>query len=162
VNLGPLGFLDLDDAKFGKVIAIDLEGTFHGMQAVLPHMLEKGSGSIINISSTAGLRHDMSSSAAYVAAKFAVRGLTKSAAFEFAGRNVRVNAILPGATLTPMAQEILRDEGIRAMAEASLPIKRFAQPQEVSQAVLLLASDVSSYINGVDLPVDGAWTARNS
>lgn len=152
---GMTGLLELEENLYKKIIDINQLGTFNGMRAVLPTMLEKEEGSIVNISSLAGMRADATVNPAYTASKFAVRGLTKQAAFEFADRNIRVNAVLPGAIMTPMARETLTDEQIDEVS-ASLPMKRFAQPEEVSDLLVYLASDKASYINGADFVIDGA------
>lgn len=155
------GLLDIDEGLYKKIIDINQNGTFYGMRAVLPTMVEKNNGSIINISSLAGLRHDISVNPAYTASKFAVRGLTKQAAYEFADRNIRVNAVLPGAILTPMAEATLTKEQIDEVSETLLPMKRFADPKEVSELVVFLASDKASYISGGDYVIDGARATIN-
>ncbi|MER2078562.1 SDR family NAD(P)-dependent oxidoreductase [Psychrobacillus psychrotolerans] len=155
------GLLDLEEGLYKKIIDINQNGTFYGMRAVLPTMLENNKGSIINVSSLAGLRHDITVNPAYTASKFAVRGLTKQAAYEFADKNIRVNAVLPGAILTPMAEATLTKEQIDDVSENLLPMKRFADPKEVSELIVFLASDKASYISGGDYVVDGARATIN-
>lgn len=159
---GPItGLLDIEESLYKKIIDINQNGIFYGMRAVLPTMVEKRNGSIINISSLAGLRHDITVNPAYTTSKFAVRGLTKQAAYEFADKNIRVNAILPGAILTPMAEATLTKEQIDDVSENLLPMKRFADPREVSEVVVFLASDKASYVSGADYVVDGARATIN-
>ena len=155
------GLLDIEEGLYKKIIDINQNGTFYGMRAVLPTMVEKNSGSIINISSLAGLRHDVTVNPAYTASKFAVRGMTKQAAYEFADKNIRVNAVLPGAILTPMAEATLTKEQIDDVSENLLPMKRFADPKEVSELIVFLASDKASYISGGDYVIDGARATIN-
>lgn len=152
---GITGLLEMEEGLYKKIIDINQSGVFNGMRAVLPFMVEKNDGAIINISSLAGLRASAEANPAYTASKFAVRGLTKQAAYEFADKNIRINAILPGAILTPMAQEMLTSEQLDETAQM-LPMKRFASPNEVSDVLAFLASDKASYVNGTDIVVDGA------
>ncbi|WP_139891609.1 SDR family NAD(P)-dependent oxidoreductase [Bacillus sp. D386] len=155
------GLLDIEESLYKKIIDINQNGIFYGMRAVLPTMVENNNGSIINISSLAGLRHDITVNPAYTASKFAIRGLTKQAAYEFADKNIRINAILPGAILTPMAEATLTKEQIDDVSQNLLPMKRFANPEEVSEVVAFLASDKASYISGADYVVDGARATIN-
>ncbi|MFC4025114.1 SDR family NAD(P)-dependent oxidoreductase [Oceanobacillus longus] len=155
------GLLDIEEGLYKKIIDINQNGIFYGMRAVLPTMVEKNNGSIINISSLAGLRHDITVNPAYTASKFAIRGLTKQAAYEFADKNIRVNAVLPGAILTPMAEATLTKEQIDDVSQNLLPMKRFADPKEVSEVVVFLASDKASYVSGGDYVVDGARATIN-
>lgn len=155
------GLLDIEEDLYKKIIDINQNGIFHGMRAVLPTMVENNEGSIINISSLAGLRHDITVNPAYTASKFAIRGLTKQAAYEFAGKNIRVNAVLPGAILTPMAEATLTKEQIDDVSQNLLPMQRFAQPEEVSEVIVFLASDKASYVSGADYVVDGARATIN-
>ncbi|SOC40778.1 SDR family NAD(P)-dependent oxidoreductase [Salinicoccus kekensis] len=155
------GLLDIEEDLYKKIIDINQNGIFYGMRAVLPTMIEKNEGSIINISSLAGLRHDITVNPAYTASKFAIRGLTKQAAYEFADKNIRVNAVLPGAILTPMAEATLTKEQIDDVSQNLLPMQRFAQPEEVSEVIVFLASDKASYVSGSDYVVDGARATIN-
>ncbi|WP_163971827.1 SDR family NAD(P)-dependent oxidoreductase [Oceanobacillus halotolerans] len=158
---GMPGLLEIEEDLYKKIIDINQLGVFNGMRAVLPTMIENNKGSIINISSLAGLRHDTTVNPAYTASKFAVRGLTKQAAYEFADKNIRINAVLPGAVLTPMAEATLTKEQIDEVSQTLLPMKRFANPEEVSELIAFLASDKASYISGGDFVVDGARATIN-
>lgn len=142
----------LDD--WNRVVAVNQTGVYLGMRAVADVMKRQGSGSIINIASVGGLRGG-SPCFAYAATKWAVRGMTRGAAQELGPFGVRVNAILPGVIDTPM----MADHDLQAMADRMIPLGRFAQPQEISEAVLWLASDASSFVNGSDVVLDGGQTA---
>jgi 3alpha(or 20beta)-hydroxysteroid dehydrogenase len=129
------------------------------MQAVLPSMLRAGRGSIVNISSIAGIVANYGfPSLAYVASKFAVRGMTKATAIEYGPHNIRVNSVHPGFILTPMMIEATDEVGGDALAQ--IPLGRLADPDEVSQLVLFLASDESSYISGSEHVVDAGMIAQ--
>jgi Dehydrogenases with different specificities (related to short-chain alcohol dehydrogenases) len=151
---------DFADADYLRTIAIDQHGVFYGMRAVIPGMLEKGRGSIINISSTAGFQHKPGTpNLAYTSAKFAVRGMTKAVASEYGAQGIRVNSIHPGGILTAMLIDTVPEELRQQIASASIPAARFGEPDEVSSAVVFLASDDSSYVNGTELVVDGGQLA---
>jgi 3alpha(or 20beta)-hydroxysteroid dehydrogenase len=145
VALGQLRNFDL--AKWQKVIDVNLTGTFLGMRVAVDPMTEAGGGSIINVSSIEGLRgapivHP------YVASKWAVRGLAKSAALELAPLNIRVNSIHPGFIRTPMTANLPEDM-------VTVPLGRPGEAREVSTFVLFLASDESSYTTGSEFVMDG-------
>jgi 3alpha(or 20beta)-hydroxysteroid dehydrogenase len=155
----PATVADMSDEDYLRTIAIDQHGVFYGMRAVLPGMLDAGGGSIVNISSVAGFVHQVDvPNPAYTTAKFAVRGLTKAAAVQFGDRGIRVNSVHPGGVLTPMLAETVPQAAIDAIS-AGVPMRRMAQPREVSNLVLFLASDESSYINGAEHLIDGGQTA---
>lgn len=155
----PMHRLDtVSEEEYRRVIDINQVGTFLGMKATVPVMKNAG-GSIINISSNAGLV-GFEDIFAYVASKWAVRGMTKAAALELARYNIRVNAVCPGDTDTPMIRAITSAGSDAAPNAEDLPFKRWAKPEEVSAAVLFLASDESSYMSGTELVVDGAFTAQ--
>ena len=143
------------EADFRRTLEVNQLGVFLGMQAVVPAMRRAGRGSIVNIGSTAAMV-GYPDCFAYVATKWAIRGMTKTAAAELAPYGIRVNAVHPGDVETPMTAE-LRDSG--EITTDGLPLARFAVPREVSLAVLHLASDDSSYTTGADVVVDGAYTA---
>ncbi|MBV9351481.1 MAG: glucose 1-dehydrogenase [Mycobacterium sp.] len=145
VNLGQLKTFDL--AKWQQIIDVNLTGTFLGMQAVVEPMTAAGGGSIINISSIEGLR-GAPMVHGYVASKWAVRGITKSAALELASQKIRVNSIHPGFIRTPMTKHLPDDS-------VTIPLGRPAESAEVSTFVVFLASDESSYATGSEFVVDG-------
>ncbi|MFC9356052.1 glucose 1-dehydrogenase [Rhodococcus sp. NPDC057014] len=151
---------DLEDADYHSTVAVDEHGVFYGMRAALPRMIAAGGGSIVNISSVAGFAHVPGTpNVAYTAAKFAVRGMTKATAVEYASQGVRVNSIHPGGVITPMLAAAL-DEATQAAIAVSVPIGRLADPGEISYAALFLASDESSYVTGTELVVDGGMLAH--
>lgn len=151
------GMVDTDRALWDRMIAINQTGVFLGMQAVAPLMIRQGSGSIVNISSIAGLR-GAGSAFAYGATKWAVRGMTKSAAQELAPHGIRVNSIHPGIIKTPMADEFTR-KGVNESVMQRIPMGHFAEAMDVANLALFLASDESRYSSGSEFVVDGAMTA---
>lgn len=159
-TLGPIAqTAELDEKDYLQVCAINQHSVFLGMRAVLPSMLRAGMGSIVNISSIAGMAANYGfPSLAYVASKFAVRGMTKATAIEYGPRNIRVNSVHPGFIQTPMMVEATNEEGGDALS--LIPLRRIADPGEVSQLVLFLASDESSYITGAEHLVDAGMLAQ--
>ena len=145
------------EAEYRKVIDINQVGVFLGMKAVIPSMKKASNGSIINISSVAGLRGNLNT-VAYDASKFAVRGMTKTAALELAQYGIRVNSIHPGIILTPMVVQEDVAGSVEQLGE-NVPLKRGAQPEEVSKLVLFLAED-ASYSTGSEFVIDGGLTAK--
>src|SRR5579875_119640 len=145
VNLGPLKSFDL--GKWRQILDVNLTGTFLGMQAVVDPMTDAGGGSIINISSIEGIR-GAPMVHGYVATKWAVRGLTKSAALELASQKIRVNSVHPGFIRTPMTKHLPDDM-------VTIPLGRPAESREISTFVVFLASDESSYATGSEFVVDG-------
>lgn len=138
-----------------RIMGVNANGTFFGMRAVIPGMVEAGGGSIVNISSTAGLTfNEGTPNLAYPASKFAIRGMTKAAAVEYARFGIRVNSVHPGGVMTPMVAKGLTDEARKAI-EATIPMGRFAEPHELSEVVAFLASDASSYMTGSAVLADG-------
>jgi 3alpha(or 20beta)-hydroxysteroid dehydrogenase len=141
-------------ADFERILQVNLTGVFLGIRAVTPSMTKAGGGSIVNISSTAGLT-GLPYLGAYVASKWAVRGLTKCAAIDLGPKGIRVNSVHPGGIDTPMIQGTDRD----APYYKRLPVPRMGSPDEAARAVLFLASDEASYTTGAELTVDGGATA---
>lgn len=161
-NAGILGVMaktaDVTEADYRKVCEVNQDSVYFGMHAVIPSMLKGGRGSIVNISSIAGLVANYGfPSLAYVASKFAVRGMTKQVAAEYGPNNVRCNSVHPGYILTPMMVAATDENG--GGAGDVIPLKRMAKPSEVSQLVLFLASDESSFITGMEHVIDGGMTA---
>lgn len=152
--LGPISkTADLDYEEYLKVIAVNQHAPFLGMKAVIPSMLKAKIGSIVNISSLAGMLANYGfPSIAYIASKFAVRGMTKGTAVEYGPNNIRVNSVHPGFIKTPMMEAATDESGGEALAQ--IPLGRLAQPEEVSNLVLFLASDESSYITGHEHVID--------
>ena len=141
----------LDDYR--RVVEINQVGTFLGLRAVVPAMKVAGSGSIVNISSLAGLR-GTNMPLAYAATKWAVRGMSRAAAAELAAHGIRVNAVFPGYVDTGMI-----DAGHEEIAQRVPLGRRLASPEEIAETVLFLASDAARYVTGAELVVDGAVTA---
>jgi NAD(P)-dependent dehydrogenase (short-subunit alcohol dehydrogenase family) len=151
--------LDTDEATWNRVLSINLNGTFFCCQAVLPHMIKRGGGSIINVSSSTGAHDAKGDTVAYVTSKGGVALMTKAMAIDHAKANVRVNALCPGPTDTPMLRSVLSQEQIDAFA-ATFPMGRMGRPQELAYAALFLASDESSFVTGAMIAVDGGQTAE--
>ena len=151
----PLESLTEDD--WASVIAVNQTGVFLGMQSAVQAMKAAGGGSIVNISSIDGLIGS-SDSLAYVASKFAVRGMTKVAALELGKFGIRVNSVHPGGIDTPMVADALPAEVVEQMF-SPLPLGRIGRPEEVAELATWLASDASSYSTGSEFVIDGGWTA---
>ena len=157
--LGPVkGLLEFSEQEFLDVCAVNQLGVFLGMQAVVPSMQRAGGGSIVNISSIAGMVGlAASSNAAYCASKFAVRGMTKLIAVMHGKDGIRVNSVHPGYIKTPMMVAATDSDG--GGAASTIPLGRMAEPQEVSSVVVFLASDEASFVSGCEHVVDGAMLA---
>ena len=147
--------LDANEDSFRQITEVNQHGAFLGMAAVAPIMKEQGSGSIVNISSIAGMRGHQA--IAYVASKWALRGMTKSAATTLAKYNVRVNSVHPGAIETDMLFD-LGTKTVDRLVQA-VPMGRSAKPEEVGNIVMFLLSDEASYVTGAEIVVDGALIA---
>jgi 3alpha(or 20beta)-hydroxysteroid dehydrogenase len=158
--LGPVSKItELSEADYLKVCAVNQHSIFLGMRAVIPSMKRAGIGSIVNISSIAGLVANYGfPSVAYVASKFAVRGMTKAAAIEYGPNNIRANSVHPGFIMTPMMVEATNEEGGDALS--MIPLGRIADPSEVTNLVLFLASDEASYVTGAEYVIDAGMTAQ--
>ena len=157
---GPQALIpDYDTGEFMRVLQVNVLGVFLGLKHVMPLMAAQGSGSIINLSSVAGIRGAAMMSG-YVASKHAVIGLTRSAALEAAPSGVRVNAILPGFIDSRMLSDIASRLGMPDTSglDARVPTGRLGQPEEVAQSVAFLAGDESRYMNGACLTLDGGVT----
>ncbi len=158
VHTAPLEEMSLE--QWNRVIAVNQTGVFLGMKHAVKPMAAAGGGSIINISSIDGMV-GMNSVIGYVASKFAVRGMTKTAALELARRGIRVNSIHPGYIDTPMANPVSepRPTTLERYAMTRVPLGRMARPREVANLALFLASDESSYCTGSEFVVDGGVIA---
>jgi len=150
---------DTSESEWDLVMGINAKGVFLGTKAAIPAMRKAGGGSIVNISSIAGLVGGRTS--AYGASKGAVRLLTKSTAIQYAAEGIRANSVHPGVIESPMTLPIMLDtEEGREQAAARHPLGRIGQPQDIAYGVLFLASDESSFMTGSELVIDGGLTAQ--
>lgn len=148
-NFGPIDQYSLDD--WHTIVDINLHGVFYGIKACIPALKDSGKGSIINLSSTAGLQ-GYEALPGYNATKFAVRGLTKNAALDLGRYNIRVNSVHPGAVRTPMT------DGLDA-SQSHVALHRVGEVEELAALILFLASDESSYSTGAEFVADGGELA---
>lgn len=150
---------DLTEEEYRRVIDINQISIFLGMKAVLPAMRRAKGGSIINISSILGLaaREDI---LPYVSTKFAIRGMTKTAALEFAKDNIRVNSVHPGSIRTALTDLVYKTEEELRQRVESIPLQRFGDVEDVANLVAFLASDFSAYSTGSEFLIDGGVTSR--
>ncbi|HEX8002668.1 MAG TPA: SDR family NAD(P)-dependent oxidoreductase [Mycobacteriales bacterium] len=151
-------FTDVRPDAYGKVMRLNFESIVHVMQAAGPHLLERGRGSVINVSSIAGLGGTPAVTP-YGAAKAAVVNLTRSVAIEWAPRGVRVNALCPGWTATDLNRALWENDEVSKAMTATIPMGRWAKAEEMAGAALFLASDAASYVTGQAIVVDGGLTA---
>lgn len=147
--------MEMTEEQYRKIVDINQVSVFLGMKGVIPSMQKVGGGSIINISSINGL---VGGAIGYTDTKFAVRGITKAAALQLGGLGIRVNSVHPGVIETPMVTQGDAVEQIKEFAK-HIPVQRIAKPEEVSNMVLFLASDESSYSTGSEFVIDGGLTA---
>jgi NAD(P)-dependent dehydrogenase (short-subunit alcohol dehydrogenase family) len=152
----PTPLADLPVDAYDSAITITLRGVFLSMRYEIPAMLEAGGGAIVNMSSTAGLE-GVGGLAGYVSAKHGVIGLTKTAALDYADRNLRVNALAPGPILTDNLKRA--GEDAQRLAALAMPMRRIGRPEEVAAAVVWLCSDQAAFITGATLPIDGGKLA---
>lgn len=162
--------LDQTKQDFNQIMAINVGGVFYGMQAQIRQMLKQkerahlagdhpAGGKIVNVSSIAGVR-GMPMGAPYSASKHAVIGLTKTAALEYVRQNIRINAVCPVYTHSPMVDELISTApGMEERMRRMVPMGRFGQPEEIAQAILWLCSDENAFITGQALQIDGGLTA---
>ncbi len=146
--------LSIDDAQFDKMIEVNLKSAFRLIRLVAPDMCARGSGSIINISSIAGLRPQFEG-LMYSTTKAALIMMTKCYALELGPKGVRVNAIAPGLIQTLLSEYYWKDEALLAERLRSQPIKHLGQPEEIAEIALMLAGDKASYLTGQVITVDG-------
>jgi NAD(P)-dependent dehydrogenase (short-subunit alcohol dehydrogenase family) len=151
--------LDTGEKDWNRLMSINLTGVFLCCKSVLPQMIRRGGGAIINCSSSTGAHDAAGNAAAYVASKGGVTLLTRAMAIDHAKDNIRVNAIAPGPTDTPMPRGVNSPEELAAKA-ASFPMKRLGRPEESAYVALFLASDEASFVTGAVVAVDGGQTAQ--
>jgi meso-butanediol dehydrogenase/(S,S)-butanediol dehydrogenase/diacetyl reductase len=152
-------FLETSVEDWRRVMATDLDGVFFCTRAVLPELL-KTKGNIVNTSSVSGLGGDWNMSV-YNTAKGAVTNMTRSLALELGGQGVRVNAVNPALTMTEMTADMKEDQELMARFADRIPLGRGAEPEEVADVIVFLASHDARFVNGVNLPVDGGLSASN-
>jgi gluconate 5-dehydrogenase len=150
-----------DSETFNRILSVDLVGAFYYARECGRRMLERRSGTIVNICSILGSGANENNVAGYAAAKGGLLNLTKQLGVEWADRGVRVNAVSPGFVVTEMTRPMLEAMGMDKWIASRTPMRRLGDIQEVTSAVMFLASDLASYITGVDLLVDGGTNASN-
>ena len=150
-----------DAETFNRILAVDLVGAFYYARDCGHHMLTRGSGAIVNICSILASGGNENNVIGYTAAKGGLLNLTYQMGVEWADRGVRVNAVSPGFIVTEMTRPMLEAMGIDKWISSRTPMRRVGEAQEVTNAVMFLASDLASYITGVDLLVDGGTNASN-
>jgi NAD(P)-dependent dehydrogenase (short-subunit alcohol dehydrogenase family) len=160
-GVGASGFAvaDEEEIAFSRVVDVNLKGVFLSMKYEIPAMLAAGGGAIVNTASVAGLVGERGIGA-YSASKHGVVGLTRTAALDYIGRGVRINAVCPGATRTRILADWFQDPKVEQFILSRHPIGRIAEPEEIGRAVLFLASDDASFVVGQALAVDGGLTAQ--
>ena len=147
-------------ATWDRVLGVNLRAQFLTARALLPQMVERGDGAIVNVASTAGLNGG-NGGAAYTTSKHGVIGFTRQLCFDYARKGIRCNVICPGAVETGMTKEIFASPDAAVMeAVESAPIGRWAQPEELANAALFLASDEASFVNGAVYVVDGGFDSK--
>ena len=161
-NAGISGTYDpdtLSTSAWDRLMDVNAKGVFLGMKHAIPAMEQAGGGSIVNISSVSGFVGQNGIHMGYNASKGAVRLMTKSAAVQFARKNIRVNSVHPGVMPAMRSSKATADPAFREKMLAGVPMRRAGRVEEVAYAVLFLASDEASYITGTELVVDGGWLA---
>jgi NAD(P)-dependent dehydrogenase (short-subunit alcohol dehydrogenase family) len=150
---------DFSFADWDEVIGVNLNGVFYCMHYEIKQMLQQGGGVIVNTSSIAGLR-GLANSAAYSASKHGVLGLTKSAALEYARNGIRINAVCPVFTRTPLFEELFKvNPTYEERLLHNIPMRRYGTPEDIAAAILWLCSDASAFVTGQALPLDGGIMA---
>lgn len=153
-------FVDNSIEQIDEVLNINLRGALYGLKYVLEVMLKQGGGNIVNMASSAGLV-GIEGVGTYSATKHGIAGITKTIAVENAKDGIRINAVAPGATETPLIKAYREAHpDIVARNEAAIPQQRFGTPEEVAELVVFLFSDAAPHINGVIVPIDGGFTAQ--
>ena len=160
-NAGVAGqalFQDITDELWHRYFSVNVDGAYHAIQAVLPAMLHHHEGCIINTSSICGLIGHMNTPEAYTATKGAITLLTKSGAARYGKDNIRCNSIHPATVDTPFVAALMADPVKKQARLNEIPLGRLTSVEDVANAVLYLASDEASFLNGVNLPIDGGVT----
>jgi 3-oxoacyl-[acyl-carrier protein] reductase len=148
-------------ADWDRIIAVNLRGPFNGTQAVIPHMKNRGGGAIVNVASVAGRRISFGGGANYSASKAGLLGFTRHAAYELAPDKIRVNAVCPGPTATAFGGGQLPSAERKAERAKKIPLGRMVEADDIADAVLFLASDLSRMCTGIALDVDGGVLISN-
>jgi NAD(P)-dependent dehydrogenase (short-subunit alcohol dehydrogenase family) len=151
--------LDTTEEAWNRLMSVNLTGVYLCCKTVLPHMIQRGGGCIVNVSSSTGAHDVAGNIAAYATSKGGVTLLTKAMAVDHAHHNVRVNAIAPGPTDTPMLRNAMTPEELEEFA-TTFPMKRLGRPEELANAALFLASEEASFVTGAIMAVDGGQTAQ--
>ncbi|MBQ7577174.1 MAG: 3-oxoacyl-ACP reductase FabG [Synergistaceae bacterium] len=146
-------FLELDPSEWQKVLQVNLTGTFYACKSVIPHMLEQKFGSIINLSSTAGKTAHPNASLCYGVSKAGIDSLTRKLAYDFAPSGIRVNSICPGPVETDMSLQWTQD--YREKIISDIPLRRLGTPEDIANLAVFLASDLSSFITGESINING-------
>ncbi len=154
------GIEDTTSEQWDAVLKVNAKGAFLGTKAAIPALRDAGGGSIVNISSIAGIIADPTGIPAYQASKGAVRLLTKSTALQYAADNIRCNSVHPGLIVTAMSEDVLADPDRRQEFFGSIPLGRLGTVDDIANGVLFLASDESSYVTGSELVIDGGLVAQ--
>lgn len=151
---------DCSIENWDRVINTNLKGLWLCMKSEIPYLLKNKGGAIVNLSSIAGLI-GFPGLPAYVASKHGIAGLTKTAALEYADKNIRVNAVCPGPIMTPMLKRLMSSKhGFEEQLIAGVPQKKIGTPEDIANTILFLSSDEAAYITGQCLAVDGGWVAQ--
>ena len=155
---------EITEAEWDRVQSVNVKGVFFATKHALPHLMKAGRGSVVNLSSIAGLV-GLSSVPPYHASKGAVRLMTKNDAMQYANRQIRFNSIHPGYIWTPMVENHLRAsspdlEAAKAAAAAAHPLGRMGEPDDIAWCVVYLLSDEAAFVTGAEFVIDGGYTAR--
>lgn len=149
---------EMEEAIIGKMLDVGLKGVYWALQAATPHLIARGGGSVINLSSIA-VSFSIPRASVYSSIKGAIDALTRQQAVELAPHGIRVNALAPGSVVTPGSSSVIDEEGWRKRADM-VPLQRLATPEEIAKAALFLASDSASSITGVTLKIDAGMTVK--
>ena len=154
------GLEETTSEQWDRVLEVNAKGAFLGTKAAIPALRDAGGGSIINISSIAGIIADPTGIPAYQASKGALRLLTKSTAIQYAADNIRCNSVHPGLIVTAMSEDVLADPDSRQTFFGSIPLGRLGTVDDIANGVLFLASEESSFVTGSELVIDGGLIAQ--